>query len=100
MSITLMSVDLGAFHHSNKGIKSACDALASSDSKAMHALLHFMKWHSKKCHRPCTWLKPCQSPCMHCSHNADNSTSFSLMSFLFYILSQSWLMDANSGSLR
>ena len=38
-------VDLGALHHATKGIRPACDALASSGSRAMHALLSQCRQH-------------------------------------------------------
>ena len=38
-------VDLGALHHATRGIKPACDALAASGTKAMHALLTRCRTH-------------------------------------------------------
>ena len=38
-------VDLGALHHATKGIRPACDALASSGGRAMHALLSQCRQH-------------------------------------------------------
>jgi hypothetical protein len=38
-------VDLGTIHHATNGIKPACDTLASSGGKAMHALLSQCRQH-------------------------------------------------------